>query len=168
MIFRSSILRASVLARFIFTLFIIASVSALPDSPARAKDLSIQIDEAKLVRLKIPAAQVIVGNPSIADVSVQKGKILAVTGKSFGLTNIIVLDEAGKEILSKKVSVAADTTRIVTMHKGSRRTSLYCTPMCQNPLVVGDEVNHFEALRKEVNGKFATAATAVDSGRSGE
>jgi Flp pilus assembly secretin CpaC len=37
------------------------------------------------------AAEVIIGNPTIADVSVQGGNLLVVTGKSFGVTNIISL-----------------------------------------------------------------------------
>jgi Flp pilus assembly secretin CpaC len=72
----------------------IAAVSALAAGPARAADddIIVKYDQSQLLRLKRPAAEIIIGNPSIADVSVQSGNLLVITGKSFGVTNIITLD----------------------------------------------------------------------------
>ncbi|HSR82510.1 MAG TPA: pilus assembly protein N-terminal domain-containing protein, partial [Hyphomicrobiaceae bacterium] len=39
-----------------------------------------------------PATEFIIDNPSIADVSVRSGKPVVVTGKSFGITNILALE----------------------------------------------------------------------------
>ena len=58
---------------------------------ARANDLIVKYDQSQLLRLPRPAAAIIIGNPTIADVSVQGGNLLVVTGQSYGITNIIHL-----------------------------------------------------------------------------
>lgn len=146
-------------------ILIVMGIVFLPASVGRADDLQVKIDEAHLIRLPSSGAEVIVGNPTIADVAVRSSKLLVVTGKSFGFTNVIVLDAQGDEILSTKISVAADVRRMVTLRKGVLRYSLHCTPDCQTPLVVGDDSAYFDTLQKANEGKFSTA-TSVASGSS--
>ena len=47
--------------------------------------------------MKLPekVSTIVVGNPLIADVAVQSGGLVVVTGKGYGTTNLIVLDRAG-------------------------------------------------------------------------
>ena len=70
------------------------------------------------------------GNPSIADVSVQSGKVLVVTGKSFGETNLIVLDGDDKTIVSKRLIVSEPRTGLVTVYHGIARQTVHCSPHC--------------------------------------
>ena len=56
-----------------------------------------------------------VGNPSIADVSVQSGKVLVVTGKSYGETNLIVMDADGKVVANRKLIVQDPRAGAVTL-----------------------------------------------------
>ena len=150
-----------------FPVFILIQLAALQlTCTAWAKDIEVEIDEASLVRLERQAAEVIIGNPSIADVSVQNGRLLVVTGKSFGVTNIIVVDEKGKQILNENVSVGIDNNRYVTVHKGRNRSSYHCTPTCQAALIPGDAADHFEGMSKELRNKFGIAQSAVDGGQS--
>ena len=76
------------------------------------------IDEATMLRLERPAAEIVVGNPSIADVAVQSGKGLVLTGKSFGQTNLIVLDAQGKVIINRRVVVQEPRGGYVTVYPG--------------------------------------------------
>ena len=133
---------------------------------ALAEDIEVEIDEATLVKLERQAGQVIIGNPSIADVSVQNGHLLAITGKSFGVTNLIVVDGKGNQILNKNVSVGIDNNRYVTVHKGRARASYHCTPTCQTALIPGDNSDHFEGMSKELRNKFGIAQSAIDGGQS--
>lgn len=135
---------------------------------ALAKDIIVPVDEAILVRLDKQASDVIIGNPSIADVSVQNGRLLVVTGKTFGITNIIILDSQGQEILSEKVHVQTDQKRLVRVFKGKSRASYDCAPRCETALMPGDADGHFEALQKEITGKMGIAQTAVDGGQSAQ
>ena len=85
----------------------------------RLNDVIVLIDQASLVRLDRPAAEIVVGNPSIADVSVQSGKVLIVTGKSFGETNLIVIDADGKMIINRRLIVQEPRTGFVTVYRGA-------------------------------------------------
>ena len=131
---------------------------------AGSRDIDVRIDEAKLVRLGRPAAEIIVGNPSIADVTVQSGRALVVTGKSYGRTNLIVLDARGKQVLNKTLSVVEPQRGYVTLHRGSNRYTYYCAPDCVPPLAIGDQPDYFDAIAKEVRTKQALGqASAVGS-----
>lgn len=144
-------------------MMVVASLACAPVA-AVAQELHVKIDEAQLVRLSSPGAEVIVGNPSIADVAVRSSKLLVITGKSFGLTNIIVLDAKGEEIFSQKISVNADKRSMVILRKGTLRYSLHCTPVCQSPLVVGDEPNYFDTVNKATISKFSAASAVLQGG----
>lgn len=130
--------------------------------PARSNELKVEIDQATLVRLDRPGVEIIIGNPSIADVTVQSSRLLVVTGKSAGLTNLMVLDGAGKLTLSKKVSVSVDTERLLIVSKGTARQTYSCSPACIPALVPGDAETFFEPLAKEIRNKIGLAQSAVD------
>ena len=85
---------------------------------AASNVVQVLVDQATLVRLDRPAAEIVVGNPSIADVSVQSGKVLVVTGKSFGETNLIVMDADGKVVANRQLIVQEPRTGFVTMYRG--------------------------------------------------
>jgi len=146
----------------------LAVVVQMGTTGLRAEDLSVGIDEARLLRLDGQGAEVIVGNPSIADVAVQSGRLLVLTGKSFGFTNVIVLDAERREILNRKVRVTSDQTRLVTLHKGTARLSYVCSPVCESTLVPGDAPDYFDSLSKEISVKFGVANSAIAGGPSGQ
>ena len=135
------------------SLFIAALLVVFHTGTTHAVNLNVEIDQATLVELEKPGAEVIVGNPSIADVAVQSGKLLVVTGKSAGLTNLMVLDGGGKLIYDKKVVVSADKKRLVTVSKGVARETYSCRPQCDPSLTPGDAEDYFEALAKGIRNK---------------
>jgi hypothetical protein len=136
-------------------------VHPLAAQPEKASSVDVRIDEAHLVRLDRDAAQVIVGNPSIADVAVQNARLLVVTGKSYGSTNVIALDSEGRAILSTRLDVAPNDSQLVTVYRGTLRQSLHCTPDCQKMLVVGDDKAQFEQLADSVTKKIGVANSAA-------
>lgn len=142
----------------LFLSFAILSSVLLITTSAIAEEIFVKIDEAHILRLSSPVSQIILGNPSIADVAVQSNKMLVLTGKSYGITNLIVLSSDNQEILNKKISVGKDTQRLVTVYKGSTHYTLHCTPVCEQPLVIGDNPDHFDAINKEMGIKFSAAS----------
>lgn len=115
-------------------------------------EVIVAMDEVGVVRLPKQAASVLIGNPSIADVSVQNGRMLVITGKSFGMTNAVVLGADGKEILEAKIAVQSNRTRLVTVQKGNLGRQTYvCAPECQASLSIGDSV--FEDVAKQIERK---------------
>jgi Flp pilus assembly secretin CpaC len=131
---------------------------AEPQTPV---SIAVTIDEARLIRLAEDVAQVIVGNPSIADVAAQGARLLVVTGKSYGSTNLIALDSAGRTILSARLGVAPNDDQLVTVYRGTLRQSLHCAPDCQHVLTLGDDKTQFEQLAESVQKKFGVANSAA-------
>ncbi len=108
-------------------------------SPATAGDLVVRYDQSQLLRLPRAATEVIIGNPSIADVALQGGNLLVVTGKTFGITNVIALDADRNVIQDQRVLVERDDRRVVNLHKGGSRYTYSCTPNCEPNLTIGDD-----------------------------
>jgi hypothetical protein len=149
-------------------LAIALSVGGTLPALAGSNDVNVTIDEAQLIKIDRPAAEIIVGNPSIADVAVQNGKLLVVTGKSFGRTNLIVIDADGKEITSKMLSVQEPRTGLVTLQRGAdARYSYYCAPNCATELAVGDTPVYFETIAKQIRTKQSMGQSSAEGGAPG-
>ena len=136
---------------------------------AQAADgtISVGLDQAALVRLQDPAADIVVGNPSIADVSVENSKLLVVTGKSYGSTNIIVIGADGSQILNRNLSVVDPSDGLVTVHKGAnleRAYTTYCAPRCTAPLSIGDNKDYFDSINKQISAKQQLGQNSASSG----
>lgn len=145
----------------------LASSAAAPVVAQNAKgpDIVVMIDQALLVRLERPAAEIIVGNPSIADVSVQSGKVLIATGKSFGETNLIVLDADGNAIVSRRLIVQEPRTGFVTLYRGKDRQTLHCAPYCTPSLVIGDAQEVFSTVSSQITTKQSIGQAAAEGER---
>ena len=144
--------------------FVIAALLAMgADQCATAanNDVEVIIDEATLVRLDRPASEIVVGNPSIADVSVQSGRVLVVTGKSFGETNLIVMDADGKVVLNRRLIVQEPRIGFVTLYEGRARQTLHCAPHCTPPLVIGDNKEYFKTLGEQIKTKQSISQSSA-------
>ena len=146
---------------------LIAALAAVPaaystTATAASSVVDVLIDQATLVHLDRPAAEIVVGNPSIADVSVQSGQVLIVTGKSFGETNLIVIDADGKMFLNRRLIVQEPRTGFVTVYRGAERATLHCAPNCTPPLVIGDGPDHFEDISKQIKTKQGISQTSAE------
>jgi hypothetical protein len=94
---------------------------------------------ARILRISAPAATVIIGNPGVADITIQDPQTLVLTGRSFGTTNLIVLDAAGNPVADTIVSVVQAQGDMLTVYQGSARTTLACEPICQPTIMLGDD-----------------------------
>jgi Flp pilus assembly secretin CpaC len=115
----------------------------VPVAPVLAQDgpIAVKANMARILRISAPAATVIIGNPGIADVTIQDPQTLVLTGKSYGQTNLIVLDSQGNPIADTMIEVIQETADVVTMYLGNARTTLACTPTCQQTIMLGDDIS---------------------------
>jgi Flp pilus assembly secretin CpaC len=146
-----------------------AAAALLGGVSAKAEDLIVKYDQSQLLRLPRPAAEIIIGNPSIADVAVQSGNLLVVTGKSFGITNIIALDANRNVIRDQRVLVKRDEGKVVNLQRGTERQSYNCTPQCNPSITIGDDQKYFEAIRNASQNKidFSGGKAAESGGQAG-
>jgi hypothetical protein len=125
---------------------------------AAIESVAVMIDHAKVLRLPERTQTVIVGNPIIADVSVQKNGVLVLTGKSYGRTNLIALDGAGGLIAESMISVQASSDAVVTVQRGLDRESYSCTPNCQPSLLLGDTGKYFSEVGAQAGQRNSLAS----------
>ena len=63
---------------------------------------------------------------------------LTITGKSFGVTNLIALDANGTLLAESLVRVGAASDAVLTVQRGMERESYSCTPNCMPVVELGD------------------------------
>ena len=107
--------------------------ATLPAAAQSGYDAAVRIsvNRAKVVRIPRTADTVIVGNPAIAEATLQDARTIVLTGKVLGTTNLIVLDEEGDPIIDETLVVAPPDTNTVNLFQGSTRDQLSCAPDCQ-------------------------------------
>ncbi|CAH1650402.1 pilus assembly protein N-terminal domain-containing protein [Chelatococcus asaccharovorans] len=125
---------------------------------APMETISVRTNQARIVRLPENAQTVVVGNPSVADVSLQKNNVLVVTGKSFGITNVIALDAQGAVVGESQLRVEASRDGIVMVQHGRQRQSFICAPSCEPTLAIGDDTEAFRTLKGQIEDRNALAA----------
>jgi Flp pilus assembly secretin CpaC len=124
-------------------------------APAAAQDgvINLVLDRAMVVHVEQPADTVIVGNPMIADATVRDNKTLIVTGRSFGTTNLIILDKDGKTIVDNLVTVSAGDDNLVTVYSRPGRQTYSCTPVCAPTITIGDDPSTFSGRKDQISGR---------------
>lgn len=134
-------MRPMLAAAFALSLTLASSLAPAPAMATDGAPINVNVNMARILRINAAAATVIVGNPGIADVTIQDPQTLILTGKSFGQTNLIVLDSAGNPIADTLIEVVQMQAGIVTVYQGQARTSLACAPVCQSVVMMGDDPN---------------------------
>jgi Flp pilus assembly secretin CpaC len=137
------------------------AVAAIAPRQAPAADLIVSLDQARLIKMPERVATIVIGNPLIADVSLQPGGIMIVTGKGYGATNVILLDRAGSVLMERSVEVVGPRgSSVVTMYRGVERETYSCTPKCERRITLGDGNAYFDAVVTETNTRNGSAMGA--------
>jgi Flp pilus assembly secretin CpaC len=97
---------------------------------AQAQSLNVEIDRSSRINLRGPAASVIVGNPDIADVTVVDATTLFVTGKGYGVTEVVAVDALGRTLYQGEVIVTGGSTGSVRVWRGAQATEMACASSC--------------------------------------
>lgn len=101
--------------------------------------IEVIMNQAKIVKIARAADTIVIGNPEIADASVQDANTIVLTGRGFGVTNIVVLDTDGNPIVDEQVIVSRHDPRSVRVYRRSEVQTLSCTPYCESSYKSGAE-----------------------------
>jgi len=130
-------------------------------APAHAAEpIVVSIDQARIMQLPERAATVVVGNPLIADLTIQPGGLAVVTGKGYGATNFVVLDRRGAVLAEHTVEVTGPNEKTVVVYRGTDRNTYSCTPDCSRRITLGDDPEFFEKTLSETTNRNTQAAAA--------
>ena len=119
-------------AQVMWSITLVAFSTGLAPVQAAADDnIRVDVDYARVLKLDRPVSKVIIGNADIADAAVADSKTIILTGKSFGTTNIVILDEQGQALVDERVLVSLESYNTLQVYRQTEREVLSCTPACQ-------------------------------------
>ncbi|HWU62741.1 MAG TPA: pilus assembly protein N-terminal domain-containing protein [Ensifer sp.] len=93
--------------------------------------IRVFMNHARVLKLDRAVAKVIIGNSDVADATVADSKTIVLTGRSFGTTNLVLLDSTGNAILDERVLVSIDEGNTVRVFRQTERSVYSCTPNCE-------------------------------------
>jgi hypothetical protein len=131
-------------------------------TPARAESrISVHVDQARVIKLPERAATVVIGNPLIADLTLEPHGLAVITGKGYGATNVIVLDKDGAVLAEHNLEVQEPIDPTVVVYRGADDRRTYsCTPECSRRLTLGDEPVYFDKTMTQITSRNAQAMAA--------
>jgi Flp pilus assembly secretin CpaC len=132
-------------------------------SVALAETIPVQMDQARIIKLPERAATVVIGDPLIADLSLQPGGLAVITGKAYGATNVVVLDRTGAVLMESNVEVKGPPDRLVYVYRGVARSTYSCSPECAPRITLGDDFDYFD---KNLAQSMSRSTQALGAGSS--
>ena len=124
------------------------AVGCLPASAADAVIVAT-VDHARLVKIPAGTETLIIGNPTIADVTLLKqNNLMILTPRSFGETNFIALDKDGNPVAESMIQVVNGTDALV-VQRGMDRQSYSCAPRCQPTERLGDDDKYLSQVASQ-------------------
>jgi hypothetical protein len=136
----------------------VCALAVMPSVAAVAADtLDVILDQAQILRLPDRVGTIVVGNPLIADVTVQSGGLMVVTGKGYGRTNVIALDHRGAVLLEKAIQVQGPYN-VVVIYRGVDRESYSCAPKCERRITLGDTKDYFDSTLNQTGSRNGQAS----------
>ena len=127
-------------------------------SPAAAQStVSVTVDQAQVMKLPEGVATLVVGNPLIADISIQAGGMAVLTGKGHGVTNLLMLDRSGAMLQQQTIEVRGPRDTVV-VYRGAERESYSCMPKCERRITLGDSNEFFGAALAQTGARTGQGA----------
>jgi Flp pilus assembly secretin CpaC len=146
----------------ILAAWLVAAACLVPCTALANDTLDIVLDQATLMKLPEKVSTIVVGNPLIADVAVQSGGLVVVTGKGFGATNIIALDRTGAVLMERSIVVSgASGPTVLQVYRGVERETYSCTPSCERRITLGDSATYFSATMSQSEARTGGAGGAA-------
>src|SRR5262249_26157689 len=145
------------------SILVLLTAILLAASSARAQTIPVVLDEAKLVKLPERVATLVIGNPLVADVSLQASGLMVVTAKGYGTTNLIALDRAGTVLMERMIEVTSPRDHVVVVYRGIERETYSCAPHCERRITLGDAQGYFDPTLNQTLIR-AGAAVGVSQG----
>ncbi|KQW71013.1 hypothetical protein ASE17_15095 [Phenylobacterium sp. Root77] len=107
------------------------ALTALAGAAQAAPALVVPIDQSTPLALPRGARDVLIGNPAIADVAVLDAGKAVVSGRGYGVTNLIIIDQLGRTVLERQIVVSAPAAGRVSVIRGPRVSEYACAGGCE-------------------------------------
>jgi hypothetical protein len=155
-------------SRLVSLVAALMNLALVTGTAASEADITVYADQAKILKVNGKPSSVVIGNPMIADVSIQ-GDVLAVHGRHFGNTNLIILDSRGNELAALLINVIRAERNNVEMFKGGAegkmvgKFSYICAPDCESIIMPGDDNDYNAAISGQISSKSKEALSSAQT-----
>jgi Flp pilus assembly secretin CpaC len=105
-----------------------AASVAVADSPAAP--LTVSAGSAARITLGAPVRDIVVGDPTVADVSLINERTLVVLGKKAGATTVLAFDARGRALADRAVVVSDVPAQAVIVQRGANAATYACGDRC--------------------------------------
>ena len=143
-------------------------------SPAAAATISAIIDQGVRITLPAGARDVMIGNPAIADINIVDSRTAIIQGRSYGATNLMIIDARGRTLQNSQVVVSAASGNHVSLYRGpgagaavANVANYACAPRCERTPMPGEidsEYNRYSMPFSSYAQRAAEARRAVAQG----
>ena len=112
---------------------LLAALSLLSAATAAQAASHVNVGLNQGLRLQVggSAANVVIANPAIADVTVVDAHSVIILGKGYGTTQVMVLDSTGRLLMDSIVTVNAPAEGQMTVYRGPLAQQYDCSPRCE-------------------------------------
>jgi Flp pilus assembly secretin CpaC len=138
----------------------VASILAFSPAYAGGQLLTVEVDESQILQLPKAPGAIVIGNPSVADVSIQGQKIF-VHGRGYGQTNLTILDLEGNQMANFSLVGVHSQPTTISVYRGLERSSYSCAPNCEAQVQVGDSQAFMSQTIGQLNAKMGLATGTV-------
>jgi hypothetical protein len=124
-------LKERVMRRSIWMLSMAFATLLDAGSALAASITTVDLNESRRVMLHGTAANVFVADPAVADVAMIDTHSVIVLGKGYGVTQVLVTDQAGHTLLDSVVAVVGSDAGRVTVFRGQAVQDYHCSSRCE-------------------------------------
>jgi hypothetical protein len=139
-----------------------AMITALA-GPAFAT-VSVRLDQNTLMELKAPAGTVLIGDPSVVDISLVTPRRIAILGRGYGQTNVIITDRTGRVIFDQQVEVSRVSSNRVSVYRGGQLANFTCSPSCERTPSPGEDNSSYSTYSSSYKDHASTAQSNASGG----
>jgi len=110
----------------------------------------LTVDFAGILRIEGGMNTIAVGNPDIVDAKLANHRVVILTGRMAGTTNLIALDDTGRILADVVVHVSSQKPGMVTVRRGTQMRAYNCTiGLCEG---VGNDTSEAMPLEGDNGG----------------
>ncbi|MEI9965541.1 MAG: pilus assembly protein N-terminal domain-containing protein [Caulobacteraceae bacterium] len=124
----------------------LAALVAALCAGSSALAVTVRLDETKVVRLRAAAGDVFLGNAAVADVTMLAPDRIAIIGRGYGATSLLITDHAGRSIYSDQINVSPTDADRVQLHRGGLESNFTCSPRCERTPLPGEDKASADAV----------------------
>lgn len=117
------------------------SRAAEPLSNISWQSYDIHLNQALEIPVPDTVNSVVLASPDIADILLQSGQSLFVTGKKIGITNLFLRDRAQITIMEVRLNVVPEDKGAISVFGGQTRNDYSCSDSCRKISSSADGVN---------------------------